>query len=96
MEIESHHSNKAEKLDLQELEGVSGEFHDWQKEGWAATCEWDSWCVGNDTCIFFDVTYYNSGPPAPTAMNMNTRANRSTSAAAGAMPLTIFSLDSCP
>ena len=59
-EIEAHRSNKAEKLDLAELDAVSGGAdRDWQKDGCAATCEWDSWCWSNDNCIAFDVTYSN-------------------------------------
>ena len=59
-EIERHQSNKSEKLDLEELDAVSGGAdRDWQKDGCAATCEYDSWCGSNDNCICFDVTYSN-------------------------------------
>ena len=59
-EIENHRSSHSEKLDLEELDAVSGGgFRDWTTEGCAATCEYDSWCGSNDACIFFDVTYCN-------------------------------------
>ena len=59
-EIEAHRSNKSEKLDLNELDAVSGGAdRDWKKDGCAATCEWTSWCWSNDYCAFFDVTYDN-------------------------------------
>lgn len=57
-EITRHRSNKAEKLDLEELDSVSGGAdRDWMKQGCAATCEYDSWCGSNDFCYIFDVTY---------------------------------------
>ena len=59
-EIENHRSGKKEKLDLDELDAVAGGAdRDWQKDGCAATCEWQSWCWSNDNCIAFDVTYDN-------------------------------------
>ena len=59
-EVENHRSAKNEKLDIEELEAVSGGAdRDWKTEGCAATCEWDSWCWSNDNCIAFDVTYSN-------------------------------------
>ena len=57
-EIENHRSNRSEKLDLGELDAVSGGAdRDWVKEGCAATCEFGSWCWSNDRCISWDVTY---------------------------------------
>ena len=56
-EIESHRSAKSEKLDLNELDAVSGGARDWRKEGCAATCEPGSWCGSNDFCHIWDVTY---------------------------------------
>ena len=59
-EVEKHRSSKNEKLDLEELDAVSGGFdRDWTKDGCAATCEYNSWCGSNDFCYFFDVTYDN-------------------------------------
>ena len=59
-EIENHRSNMSERLDLDELDAVSGGAdRDWAKDGCAATCEWQSWCWSNDNCIQFDVTYDN-------------------------------------
>ena len=57
-EIENHRSNKSDKLDLDELDAVSGGFdRDWLKDGCAATCERSSWCSSNDWCQIWDVTY---------------------------------------
>ena len=59
-EIEKHRSGKNEKLDLDELDSVSGGAdRDWRRNGCAATCEWDSWCWSNDSCMVWDVTYDN-------------------------------------
>ena len=59
-EIDSHRSNVSEKLDLNELDAVSGGAdRDWQKDGCAATCEQSSWCGSNDFCQIWDVTYDN-------------------------------------
>ena len=59
-EIENHRSSRSEKLDLGELDAVSGGAdRDWQKEGCAATAEPASWCWSNDQCLVFDVTYDN-------------------------------------
>ena len=59
-EIEKHRSMKNEKLDLEELDAVNGGAdRDWTKDGCAATCEWDSWCWSNDSCMVWDVTYDN-------------------------------------
>ena len=47
-----------EKLDLNELDAISGGAdRDWVKDGCAATCEFGSWCWSNDRCLSFDVTY---------------------------------------
>ena len=57
-EIENHRSNKSDKLDLKELDEVSGGYdRDWLKDGCAATCDRDSWCWSNDQCAVWDVTY---------------------------------------
>ena len=56
-EIEKHRYAKSEKLDLSELDAVSGGARDWRKEGCAATCEPGSWCGSNDFCHVWDVTY---------------------------------------
>ena len=59
-EIESHRSSRNEKLDLGELDAVSGGAdRDWKKDGCAATCEASSWCGSNDYCMIWDVTYDN-------------------------------------
>ena len=59
-EVQKHRSAESEKLDLNELEAVSGGAdRNWQKDGCAATCEWDSWCWSNDSCMVWDVTYDN-------------------------------------
>ena len=59
-EVERHRSGEAEKLDLNELDAVSGGAdRDWKKDGCAATCEWTSWCWSNDFCNIWDVTYDN-------------------------------------
>ena len=65
-EIERHQSNKSEKLDLEELDAVSGGAdRDWQKDGCAATCEYGSWCGSNDYCQIWDVTYDNFWKTCP-------------------------------
>ena len=65
-EIERHASAKNEKLDLNELDAVSGGAnHDWVKDGCAATCEEDSWCWSNDRCAVLDVTYDNFWSTCP-------------------------------
>ena len=57
-EIENHRSLRSEKLDLDELDAVSGGAdRDWVKDGCAATCEFSSWCWSNDRCLSFDITY---------------------------------------
>ena len=59
-EIERHESSRNEKLDLNELDAVSGgSDRDWKKDGCAATCEYGSWCGSNDYCHIWDVTYDN-------------------------------------
>ena len=59
-EIENHRSNMSERLDLDELDAVSGGAdRDWKKDGCAATCEASSWCGSNDYCMIWDVTYDN-------------------------------------
>ena len=58
-EVQRHASSKSEKLDLGELDAVSGggSDRDWTKDGCAATCEPNSWCSSNDWCVYWDVTY---------------------------------------
>ena len=59
-ELENHRSSRNERLDLDELDAVSGGAdRDWKKDGCAATCEPASWCGTNDQCLIFDVTYDN-------------------------------------
>ena len=59
-EIGRHRSTHHEKLDLEELESISGGAdRDWKRDGCAATCEWKSWCWSSDRCIVWDVTYDN-------------------------------------
>ena len=59
-EVKKHRSNQSEKLDLDELEAVSGDAdRDWKKDGCAATSEPDSRCWSNDQCLIWDVTYDN-------------------------------------
>ena len=65
-EVENHRSGSAEKLDLQELDAVSGGAdRDWVKDGCAATCEVGSWCWSNDQCQIWDVTYSNFWAKCP-------------------------------
>ena len=65
-EIQNHQSSKHEKLDLNELDAISGGAdRDWQKEGCAATCEWNSWCGSNDYCVVWSVTYDNFWAKCP-------------------------------
>ena len=65
-EIENHRSENSEKLDLDELDAVSGgSDRDWRRNGCAATCEWDSWCWSNDRCMVWDVTYDNFWTTCP-------------------------------
>lgn len=50
----------SEKLDLEELDAVSGGAdRDWKEDGCAASCEWTSWCCSDDLCSVFDVTHDN-------------------------------------
>ena len=59
-ELEHRRSDRSEKLDLEELDAISGgEHRDWVKDGCAATCEEGSWCWSNDKCQVWDVTYEN-------------------------------------
>ena len=56
-EIEKHRPGSSEKLDLSELEAVSGGAdRNWAKDGCAATCEENSWCWSNDKCQIWDVS----------------------------------------
>ena len=65
-EIEKHRSSASEKLDLDELDSVSGGAdRDWVKQGCAATVEVGSWCWSNDHCVAFDVTYDNLWATCP-------------------------------
>ena len=65
-EVQRHRSDKSEKLDLDELEAVSGGADcDWKKDICAVTCEWTSWCFSNDLCFVFDVTYDNFWATCP-------------------------------
>ena len=57
-EISRHRSVNSKKLDLDELDAVSGGAdRSWTKDGCAATCEYNSWCGSNDFCYVFSVTY---------------------------------------
>ena len=65
-EIGKHRQADAKKLDLGELDAVSGGAdRDWAKEGCAATVEIGSWCWSNDHCVAFDVTYDNLWSTCP-------------------------------
>ena len=65
-EIENHRSSRSERLDLSELDAVSGGAdRDWTKDGCAATCEAGSWCGSNDWCEIWDVTYTNFWATCP-------------------------------
>ena len=65
-EIAGRRAAKAERLDLDELDAVSGGWdRDWTKDGCAATCEEGSWCWSNDRCSIFDVTYGNFWAKCP-------------------------------
>ena len=65
-ELQNHRSIQSEKLELAELDAVSGGAdRDWVKDGCAATCEVGSWCGSNDFCIYWDVTYANFWATCP-------------------------------
>ena len=65
-EVQKHRSTESEKLELDELDAVSGEaYRDWQKDGCVASCEQFSWCGSNDQCVFFDITYDNFWAACP-------------------------------
>ena len=65
-EVQRHTSARSEKLDLNELDAVSGGAdRDWQKDGCAATCEETCWCGSNDFCQIWDVTYSNFWTTCP-------------------------------
>lgn len=58
-ESERRRSSMSEKLDVNELDAVSGGTNrDWKKDGCAATCEEGSWCWSNDKCEIFGVVYF--------------------------------------
>ena len=80
-ETEAHRSGKHEKLDLDELDAVSGgREHGWKREGCAATCEEDSWCGSNDYCMMSPTIIF--GRVAPMAMITSIRGPASAFAAA--------------
>ena len=57
-----HQLSKNEKLDLDELDRISGgKDRNWWLDGCAATCEEGSWCWSNDWCSSFEVTYQEFG-----------------------------------
>ena len=65
-ELEKRQPDANEKLDLDELDSVSGGAdRDWVKDGCAATCEWTSWCFTNDYCNLCEVTYDNYWAKCP-------------------------------
>ena len=66
-EFETHCSDSSRKLDIDELDAVSGGSadRDWTKDGCAATCEGGSWCGSNDFCYAWDVTYDNFWATCP-------------------------------
>ena len=65
-EVERHGSSESTRLDLDELDAVSGGAdRDWQKDGCTATCEGGSWCWSNDRCAVWDVTYDNFWSTCP-------------------------------
>ena len=65
-EMERHRSSASERLDLDELDSVSGGAdRDWVEDGCAATCEPSSWCASNDFCVAFSVTYDNFWAKCP-------------------------------
>ena len=71
-ELGKHRSIAVEKLDLSELDAVSGGAdRDWQKDGYAATCEPHSWCDTNDYCYCWDVTYDNFWATCPDGATHN-------------------------
>ena len=76
-EIEKCRKADAKKLDLEELGAVAGGFgRDWQKEGCAATCEWDTWCWSNDYCNMFEVTYQNYYATCPDGQEHDYRNHK--------------------
>lgn len=67
-ELEQHRSDKTEKLDLDELEAVSGGAkRDWVKDGCAASCRQsiEGLCWSNDRCAIWDVVYTNFWKTCP-------------------------------
>ena len=59
-EVEHHRGLTFEKLDLDELDAVSGGAdRDWMEDGCARTCtnSGDKLCWANDWCMVWDVTY---------------------------------------
>ena len=65
-EMEKHRSGRADKLELDELDAVSGGAdRDWVKDGCAATCEVSSWCWSNDYCMAWETTYDNFWATCP-------------------------------
>ena len=65
-EIEKFQNADSKKLDLDELDAVSGGAdRDWVNDGCAATCEWTSWCWSNDYCELMEVTYDNYWAKCP-------------------------------
>ena len=65
-EFKNHRLADNRKLDMDELDAVSGGAdRDWTKDGCAATCEPNSWCGSNDYCVYWDVTYNNFWATCP-------------------------------
>ena len=65
-EFETHRLGGSRKLDIDELDAVSGGAdRDWVKDRCAATCEPGSWCGSNDYCVIWDVTYDNFWATCP-------------------------------
>ena len=67
-EIERHRSDMNERLDMDELEAVSGGAdRDWVKDGCAASCKQsiEGLCWSNDRCAIWDVTYSNFWTKCP-------------------------------
>ena len=64
-EISRHREQFGKELSLEEMENIAGGisiiFRDYYKEGCAATVEMEGlhWCGSNDSCAFFEVSYYN-------------------------------------
>ena len=67
-------SKKHRGLSLDEMEAVSGGAdRNWLKDGCAATVEAGSWCLSNDSCHIWSVTYTNEPSADAVCPRCNTK-----------------------